>query len=125
MTRRPLGECAYCCGKPAVQRHHPTGEEIDRDYLVPVCHDHHRLSEDDWHSAGVGAKDSPITVMHGLQIGLTRWAMLLGRLAKAGVCAELLTTVARWMAEKAAFVGRMIDAFDRRYGPDWHAALDS
>src|SRR4051794_38586460 len=107
-TRRPPGRCMYC-SSPAVQWHHPTGEDIDSDYVVPVCHDHHRATEDDWHTAGVGAKLPAPTVLHGLQIGLMRWAMLLGRLAKAGVCSELLETLARWLAEKAALVARVME----------------
>jgi hypothetical protein len=109
----------FCGRTDGVQLHHPTGREWDPDTLVPLCHDHHRLAEDDWHPAGVGAKVEPPTVLHALRMGMMRWAMLIGRLAEQGVCADLLKPLARWLAEKAALVAQVIDSLDASSGPSW------
>lgn len=110
--------CLYC-GDPTVQWHHPTGVEWDPAIVVPVCHDHHRLTEDDWYPQGVGAKVDPQTLLHQVRMGLTRWAMLIGRLADQGLCPDLLTPVARWLATTATRVGRVIDALDAGVGSSW------
>lgn len=122
--RPPLDTCLYC-DSIEVQWHHPTGVDIDPKYVVPLCHDHHRGVEDDWHTAGAGAKTEPLSALHGLQLGLQRWAMLVGRLARAGLCSDLLNPLARWLAEKAALIAWVIERLTCRYGPHWSSALET
>lgn len=117
ITGQPLA-CLYGGRDVGVQLHHPTGREWDPDIVVPLCHDHHRLVEDDWHPAGVAAKIRPETTLHQLRAGLLRWAMLVGRLAEHHL-PVLLVPLARWLAATAMRIDRVISALDVGLNDQW------
>jgi hypothetical protein len=121
MTANPPGRrgCLFCSREDAIELHHPTGRERDPSFVVPLCHDHHRLAHDDWHPTGVGAKVEPPTLLHVIAMGLQRCAMLIGRLAEEGLCPDLLGPLAKWLAENAVKMEAGIMALDEGVGIRW------
>lgn len=116
------GRCIYC-GRPAERRHHPTGKDhedryLDREFTVPVCHDHHELVGDDRRTLGLEVSERPLTWLDRVEVRLRRMAIDAARLAHRYPdnvwfrrAAELL---ARCAGELAAF-RHHLDARD----PNW------
>jgi hypothetical protein len=112
------------CGRPSVDYHHVTQRQIDPDVVLPLCHDHHELMGDDWHTAGIPPETEAPTVLHQLELGLRRWAMLIGRAAVHPLlapAAPLLRVLAAWMAKWAARLRACIAGLDQAC-PEWRQA---
>jgi hypothetical protein len=82
MTRNDLGLCAVC-GRPARERHHPTGRGADAQYFdphwtVPLCSGCHRQDLPLWRDFGIDQLTDPVTAR------LARCAFFVGRLRLAG-----------------------------------------
>jgi hypothetical protein len=116
------GRCIFC-GRPVERIHHPTGKDkhnryLDRQFTVPVCHDHHELLGDDRHTLDLETPGAPLTWLDRVELRLRRLAVDAARLATShpnnrwiALAAELLV---RWAGELAAF-RRHLDERD----PGW------
>jgi hypothetical protein len=116
------GTKCLLCGQPAVNDHHPTGARWDPETMVPLCHNHHMLVHDDWHTGGVGPDLVPVTTLHARAMLMKRWAMLLGRAAAEGLLPVLLVPLAAWLAKHASAQLADCAALDREV-PGWQAVL--
>src|SRR5215207_5879034 len=80
------GGCVIC-GRPVKRHHHLTARDAHASYLdkalwVGVCHDHHELAHDDWHTAKLETTTSPLTWLERVEVRLRRLAMFLARLVE-------------------------------------------
>lgn len=103
MTGRGLGPCVVC-GRPARERHHPTGRGVDGHYFdpkwtVPLCSGCHRQDLPLWRDLGIVELTDPVAAR------LARSAFFLGRvtLSGRGLDAETVaglhgSLVAAWQA---------------------------
>ena len=121
--------CLFC-GAPAERDHHCTGRDalgryLDPEFVGPTCHDDHELVHDDWHTRGVGdGRVETATFLHALELGLTRTAMFVGRLAEVTPppLDGFLGRLAAWLAKMASGLSGSIALLDR-YCPEWQSKL--
>ncbi len=111
------GGCVLC-GRPCRIRHHVTQADVDGELEVDVCHSHHQLLHDDWHTLGVGAEQPPTNFLDRLYLRLRRLAGFLGRLVEAGWGGEFIRLLATAVGAWATGLGRRIRLLDR-HCPTW------
>ncbi len=113
------------CARPARELHHLTQRDLDPETVLPLCHDHHQMMDDDWNTAGIRANLQPATCLHAWQLRLQRMAMFFQRLAAGSenpLAATICITVGRWLAKGALELKLIIEVFDQRF-PGWQEAL--
>jgi len=77
--------CAVCGREGRWQGHHPTGKDdadvyFDVELTVPLCHDHHRLCHDDWHTLDLAGIDRRLTLIERVELRLRRSAVAWSRI---------------------------------------------
>ncbi len=77
--------CQACNRRGTWQGHHPTGrnapgEYFDPEFTVNLCHNHHTLCHDDWHTLGVANAPAGATRQQEVELRLRRLAATLARL---------------------------------------------
>ena len=118
------------CDQPDDDAHHVTGRGADGRYLGPeftarTCHSCHELVHDDWHTLDVVEGTAANTQLEILELGLTRTAAFVGRLADAlpePICG-FMARLAAWLARCAAGLAAAIYAFDNHV-PEWRTSPD-
>jgi hypothetical protein len=113
------------CARPSVDAHHVTQHGIDFELTLPLCHDHHEVVHDDWRGADVAADVAPETLLHALQLGMERLAMIAGRAAATEAlepAREMLAALATWLAKWASRLIGAIAALDAG-APGWREAM--
>ncbi len=74
------------CRERANRRmHHPIGRDhenqyIDPDLVMELCHDHHMLCHDDWHTLELVGIDHRLTLIERVELRLRRIAAALSRI---------------------------------------------
>jgi hypothetical protein len=120
------------CSKPASGvRHHPTGQNaagahLDPWFVAGLCHSHHMLVHDDWHTHRVADGAERSTFLEWLELCLSRVAVTVGRLAGPAPQDPLrifLAHLAAWLARSGAGLSQAIDALDRTC-PAWRTSPD-
>ena len=118
--------CQVCAG-PGIRLHHPTGRNPDGDYLDPaltveLCHTHHMLCHDDWHTFELETVEGPLTVVELAALGMRRLALTLARI-DGGMDAfwgRLASSLVDWAVRLEGFVTLLDDRV-----PEWRAHLVS
>lgn len=131
MSARPTCLIAGCPNPASGLRHHPTGKDAAGQYLDPqykagLCHDHHELVHDDWHTHEIADGVDRSTFLEWLQLSMSRLAVTVGRIAGPSPQDPLrgfLAQLAAWFARSAARLGVAIDALDRTC-PTWRQSPD-
>jgi len=115
-----MSRACTVCGRDCRISHHITGDALDGEFETPVCHDHHQLVHDDWHTLGVGAEQQPRNFFDRLVLRLRRTAAFLGRLVAIGVGGPLLRMLAEVLGRWAADLHMRVAILDARY-EDWRS----
>jgi hypothetical protein len=105
------------------KRHHLTGRDhtggyLDPELTVPVCHDHHTLFHDDWHTGGVHAPSHELSLIERVEWRLRRAAAGLARIPAQDDRPSLLGMLATALAAWAAELGRFRRHLDQAM-PEW------
>jgi hypothetical protein len=115
----------HICGRPATRIHHPTGRGPDTEYLDPqltieLCHSHHELCHDDWHTFELENVSGPLTVVEQVAVGMRRLALTLARVdaGEGTFWGRLAGALVEWARRLEGFVALL----DERL-PDWRAHL--
>ena len=80
-----MSVCAVCDREGLWRGHHLTGRDdadtyLDVDLIVPLCHDHHMLCHDDWHTLELVGIDHRLTLIERVELRLLRIAAALSRI---------------------------------------------
>jgi hypothetical protein len=126
-----MNDPCLLCPEPADDPHHLTGRGHDGRYLdpqlvVPLCHSHHELAEDDLRAPGLVAPATASTTIESVAVRLQRSAIFLGRVIQClaeclpGELGRFLAHFARSLQNWADDLDRSVQALDR-YSPTWRA----
>lgn len=117
----------HVCHQAATRDHHPTGRDTDREYLDPaltmeLCHSHHELCHDDWHTFELETVEGPLTVVELVAVGMRRLALTLARVdaGNGTFWGRLAAALVDWAVRLEAFVAWL----DERL-PGWRDEPDS
>lgn len=131
MTLRPTCLVPSCPNPASGFQHHPTGTDSDGKYFDPwfrvgLCHDHHYLVHDDWHTHQVADGETRTTFLEWLQVTMARLATSAGRIAgpePRDPLHQFLADIAAWLARSAVRLGIVILALDTTC-PTWRQSPD-
>lgn len=117
----------HVCQRRATRDHHPTGRDTEGEYLDPdlrmeLCHSHHELCHDDWHTFELETIEEPLTVIELVAVGMRRLALTLARVDGGNdtFWGRLAGSLVDWAVRLEGFVTLLDDRL-----PEWRAHLVS
>ena len=118
-----MSDCLIC-QRQATRDHPPNGRGPDGEYLDPdlvmeLCHSHHELCHDDWHTFGL-ANPSGRTVVELLELGMRRIALGLSRVDIASDDNTFWGRMAAFLVVWASRLRQFVAALDAIF-PTWRS----
>ncbi len=120
-----MSVCAVCGRKGRWRGHHPIGKDnedryLDPDLIMELCHDHHQLCHDDWHTFDLEKVKGRLTLIERVELALRRLAPALARVDAGGGGDTFWGRLAATCVMLAVALRRVVDALDELF-PEWRS----
>lgn len=103
--------------------HHPIGRDhtdnyVDPNLVMELCHTHHMLCHDDWHTFNMEKVPAQLTLLEIVELALRRLAPALARVDMSAGGNTFWGRLAASCVVLAIMLARVVAAFDELF-PEW------